>query len=92
MSDTRPIYQLLTILHNRLEIEPEYLYMGLCLTTINLKYDGYISFLEWEDINNYIAYHRPKVVWMNTNYYWDPTVLPPRMEWLKKHIKLTTKS
>lgn len=89
----RPMYQLLTILHNRLENEPGYLDVGLCATSMKLYLHDYISTTELDGLKDFIRFNPPTYKWNSDSlFYWEPHSLKPRMVWLKQHILLTTQS
>lgn len=69
---------------------------GLCFWTLNLYSKYIITEEEMGLLINYIHNNKPKFKWYNLymlftirkGYYWTYDCIIPRIDWLKKHIKL----
>lgn len=71
---------------------------GLCYTVCNMEDTGVINFDEYGKLMNYIEDNRPYSFFSFRNlfgtdsaFYWERGLVKPRVKWLKKHIKLTSK-
>lgn len=64
---------------------------GLCLETRIMFNAGIITHEEYNDLQDYIYYHRPKRGKHFTNvgggWHWNITEVPPRLAWLNDQIK-----
>ena len=69
---------------------------GLCILARYLWVKKIVTVDERDEIRSYIGMHRPNNVSKKYRpiegeddyYYWTPNAKPPRVYWLKKHIKL----
>jgi hypothetical protein len=89
----RNIKQLLEIM---LDNQQEFTH-GLCSWSGNLRYEHIISHSEFLLLKKYINENRPNKwsslsAFVNSNsvFYWEKGDIKPRIEWIKKHIKLNS--
>jgi hypothetical protein len=70
---------------------------GLCMWGLKLLTSNIVTQNEYRVILNYIKGNKPKwysststfyEVFSQSAYYWECNNIEPRIEWIKKHIKL----
>jgi len=74
-----------------IELEAGNMNKDLCSTVRNMHvFHGLFTSQEEEDLRVYIKDNRPEPIGDENNYgwYWPPYLLEPRIEFIKKHIKL----
>lgn len=70
---------------------------GLCSWVSSLRYEQKINHIEFVLLRNYIGNNRPNRfssigAYKNrsSSFYWKRGDIKPRIEWIKKHIKLNS--
>jgi hypothetical protein len=87
-TNARSIKQLLELM---LEYQ-ELFKTGLCSWNRTLYVLGYINRIEFDLLSDYIANNIPAdaLSIIKGAYYWTPTYILPRLEWINKHIELNS--
>ena len=81
----RTIRQLLKIMLDN----QQYFETGLCRWANELRICRLINFEEQKNIEHYIdKFPTEQYTTLGSIYYWEPCLIEPRIEWLKKHIEL----
>lgn len=66
---------------------------GLCILIIQILQDKEITIEEYVLLENYIKIHKPFGILFRTDaYYWSMNKRKPRIRYLKKHIKRTSRN
>ena len=89
----RPIKELLIILRDNIkQIKPN---EGICYVIYSMMCDGVITRREQLILNRYLRDHKPANAFrrekmltlsVDSNYWWTPGSVAPRLRWLNKQI------
>lgn len=86
----RSINELLILLLK--EVKEDNDFAGLCGKIWTMYMSNIIKGDEWGLLLQYITNHKPFVAnFRKDSYYWKQYKIKPRIKWLNKHIKLTSK-
>lgn len=87
MRDIKELLEMLLVSVNTWGVDGN----GLCWVVTGMNRDRRISYDERCRLRKYINDNAP-VGCVGGEFYWIPNLIPPRVKWLKDHIKLNTKS